>query len=190
VHTVVRYESGEVAIDCNGNERQVFDHVIMACHSDQALKILGSAATPIETEILSAFPYHTNEAILHTQHDVLPRTRRAWACWNYFNPREPHSAATVTYNMNILQSLDCEKTYCVTLNDNGRIRPENIIRTINYAHPTFDSRRKQMQDRHDELVNHHGISYCGAYWRNGFHEDGVVSALNVVDQIAEVPQYV
>ncbi len=160
-----------------------FDQVIFACHSDQALRILGSDVTETEQEILSAFPYQKNVALLHSQSDVLPKQRRAWASWNYFNPKEETTAATVTYNMNILQSLDSETTWCVTLNGEDLVRDENVVASIEYAHPTFSAGRRVMQARHLELCNLNATSFCGAYWGNGFHEDGVASALRVVDAI-------
>ena len=164
-----------------------FDHVIFACHSDQALRILGDDATPIETEILSAFPYQKNVALLHKQFDVLPKQRRAWASWNYFNPKQESDAATVTYNMNILQSLETDTVWCVTLNGENLIRDENVVASIDYAHPTFSVGRKSMQARHQELCGANATSFCGAYWGNGFHEDGVVSALRVTDAIEQQP---
>ena len=164
-----------------------FDHVIFACHSDQALSILGDDATPIEKEILSAFPYQKNVALLHKQFDVLPKQRRAWASWNYFNPKQESDAATVTYNMNILQSLETDTVWCVTLNGENLIRDENIVASIDYAHPTFSVGRKSMQARHQELCGANATSFCGAYWGNGFHEDGVVSALRVTDAIEQQP---
>ena len=164
-----------------------FDHVIFACHSDQALRILGDGATPIELGILSAFPYQRNVALLHTQSDVLPKQRRAWASWNYFNPQQESDAATVTYNMNILQSLKTETVWCVTLNGEDLIRDENVVASIDYAHPTFSVGRKTMQARHQELCGANAASFCGAYWGNGFHEDGVVSALRVTKAIEQRP---
>lgn len=161
-----------------------FDHVIFACHSDQALKILADDTQPNEREILSAFPYQPNVATLHTDASVLPQNHRAWACWNYFCPSKTPDQPTVTYNMNMLQSLECNQTFCVTLNDEGRIDPAKVIRTFEYAHPTFSTSRQAMQSRHHELINHNMTSFCGAYWRNGFHEDGVVSAMRVVNQLA------
>ncbi len=169
------------------SEFQTFDHVVFACHSDQALRILGDQATETEREILSAFPYQPNTAVLHTQHDVLPETRRAWASWNYYNPTSPTESATVTYNMNILQSIKSKTVFCVTLNDHDRIRSENVIGTWQYHHPTFNVQRREMQGRHAEVLNVNSTSFCGAYWGNGFHEDGVNSALAVADKLQQVP---
>jgi len=180
-------EPTSVTVAANGQSND-FDHVVFACHSDQALRILGGDTTPTETEILSAFPYQKNVALLHTQSDVLPKQRRAWASWNYFNPKEESNAATVTYNMNILQSLKSDTVWCVTLNGEDLIQDENVIASIDYAHPTFSVGRKAMQARHDELCSVNATSFCGAYWGNGFHEDGVASALRVVKAIESFKQ--
>ena len=178
VRSVVR-QNERVWVTLAHQSPQEFDHVIFACHSDQALRMLGAYALPHEREILSAFPYQSNTATLHTQASALPKNRRAWACWNYFNPVVRTESATVTYNMNLLQSLAAATVFCVTLNDTGRIRDENVLRTFEYSHPIFDVRRQTMQRRHQELINQHQVSFCGAYWGNGFHEDGVRSALAV-----------
>lgn len=162
------------------NGAEVFDHVIFACHSDQALRILADDATPTERELLGAFPYGRNVAVLHTDTALLPRTRRAWASWNYRLREHGDERPTVTYNMNILQGLRAGHTFCVTLNEEARIRPDRILRTFEYHHPVFTTRRAAAQARHAELLNVHRTSFCGAYWGNGFHEDGVVSALAVV----------
>ena len=176
----------EIVVITQDGQSHLFDHIVFACHSDQALRILGNQATAVESEILSSFPYHPNTALLHTQESVLPKNRRAWACWNYFKPERASSLANVTYNMNILQSLNSKQTFCVTLNDDGRIRDENILGSYTYMHPTFEIRRKQMQARHHELINRNSTSFCGAYWGNGFHEDGVKSAIAVANQLEKI----
>lgn len=162
---------------------EVFDHVIFACHSDQALRILGEEATPAEREILLQFPYSRNVAVLHTDTKLLPDRRKAWASWNYRVTGEADAPASVTYDMNILQSLDSEETYCVTLNDEKKIDPARVIDTFVYHHPIFTSKRAAAQARHHELIGPNRTSFCGAYWRNGFHEDGVVSAQRVVEHL-------
>ena len=191
IESVQRQVDGQiVGVRAAGDsEVQKFDHVVFGCHSDQALKILGDDATATEREILSAFPYQPNTAILHTQSDVLPKTRRAWASWNYFSPSESDgqsNSATVTYNMNILQSIQSETVFCVTLNDESRIRDENILGSWQYHHPTFNLQRKTMQARHAELLGANATSFCGAYWGNGFHEDGVKSGIAVAEQLNQV----
>ena len=166
------------SIDVNheqGVER--FDEVIFACHSDQALRLLDQPST-VETEILSHFPYQENETVLHTDTSVLPSNHRAWGSWNYHLARHSEKAASVTYNMNLLQSLRAKSTFCVSLNEEG-IRDDRILKRIRYHHPVFRTGRERMQARHAELIRGQRSSYCGAYWGFGFHEDGVRSALAV-----------
>lgn len=162
-----------------------FDHVVFACHADQALQILGPAATPTERAVLSAFPYQQNQAVLHTDESVLPRRKRAWAAWNYHLPAGDSDQATLTYNMNILQSLPARETFCVTLNSDQRIDPARIVRRFRYSHPVFDRRRTSMQQRFAELQATNRTSFCGAYWGNGFHEDGITSGLEAARHLLE-----
>ncbi|MHC4217606.1 MAG: NAD(P)/FAD-dependent oxidoreductase [Planctomycetota bacterium] len=155
-----------------------FDHVIFACHSDQALRLLGDASI-LEHDVLGAFPYQRNDAVLHTDASVLPRRRRAWAAWNYHIRAEDRDAVAVTYNMNILQTLRSRHTFCVTLNDDEGIDPGAVVDRFVYEHPVFTAGRVEAQARHEELIDVNRTSYCGAYWGYGFHEDGVNSALAV-----------
>lgn len=178
VTSVTRTEDRIELLPQNG-EAEHFDHVIFACHSDQALRILGEAATPTERELLSAFPYEQNVAQLHTDTTVLPHCRRAWASWNYYAARQANNKAAVTYNMNILQNLKSKSVFCVTLNGEDRVEPSKVIRRINYEHPIFTNQRAEAQRRHNEVIGRNRTSFCGAYWGNGFHEDGVKSALAV-----------
>ena len=181
VRTVDRRSDHVRLVDGHGQEGR-FDHVVFACHSDQALRIL-SDATPIERELLGAFPYEPNEAVLHTDPSVLPRKRAAWASWNYHVRREERDSVAVTYNMNILQGLRSKHVLNVTLNDDdgndGGIDPSRIIRRIRYEHPVYTVERASAQRRHDEVIGVNRTSYCGAYWGYGFHEDGVRSAVAV-----------
>lgn len=159
-----------------------FDDVIFACHSDQALKLLDKP-TDTETELLTAIPYQANEAVLHTDSTILPKRQLAWAAWNYHILEEKRSTAALTYNMNILQSLRTSTIYNVTLNYTEAIRPDKIIKKINYMHPRFTLDGIKAQNRHAEISGQNNTYFCGAYWRYGFHEDGVVSGLKVVDQL-------
>ncbi|MBI1324633.1 NAD(P)-binding protein [bacterium] len=179
----VRRQPGHVEVTPVGGAPEIFDHVIFACHSDQALKILGENATTTERQILSRFPYSRNVAVLHTDESLLPVRRKAWASWNYRVTGDPAAPASVTYDMNILQGLDSETTFCVTLNDEKRIDPAKVIERFVYHHPIFTSDRAAAQARHHELIGPNRTSFCGAYWRNGFHEDGVVSAQRVVESL-------
>ena len=157
-----------------------FDEVIFACHSDQALRMLGQPSG-LEEKVLSGFPYEINEAVLHTDSSVLPRCRKAWSAWNYRIGESDSNvaAATVTYNMNILQHIQSDRTFCVTLNDTQQISDTSVISRHKYAHPVFTTQRAILQSTHDQLIRRNRTCFCGAYWGNGFHEDAVNSALAV-----------
>lgn len=168
--------------------RQQFDAVFLACHSDQALRLLQDP-TQAEREVLGAMPYQANDVVLHTDTRLLPKRRLAWAAWNYHVLARPHDAVAVTYNMNQLQSLEAPVTFCVTLNRTDEIDPARIIGRYSYEHPLFTPAAVAAQARHSELNGAHGVYYCGAYWRYGFHEDGVVSALAAVRDFNERRQH-
>jgi predicted NAD/FAD-binding protein len=130
--------------------------------------------------VLGVIGYQENEAVLHTDTRLLPRARRAWAAWNYHVPAEPLARVALTYNMNILQCLDAPETLCVTLNRREAIDPARILKRITYHHPLYTPAAVAAQARQRELNGARRTYYCGAYWRFGFHEDGVVSALEAL----------
>jgi len=180
----VRRFSDRVEVICQAAPPETFDHVIFACHADQALRMLADP-TPIERDVLGAFPYERNTAVLHTDTALLPRRKRAWASWNYRIGPDPQAPATVTYCMNILQRLTSQHVFNVTLNGDDQINPQKVLGRFVYEHPVFTTRRAAAQARHGELINVRRSSFCGAYWRNGFHEDGVHSALVVCRALAD-----
>jgi predicted NAD/FAD-binding protein len=183
----IRRHPGYIEVKARDAEAQRYDRVFLACHSDQALRLL-SDATPQEREVLGAIDYQVNEAVLHTDAALMPRRRRAWAAWNYHVPEQgwsPDGKVTLTYNMNILQGLDAPLDFCVTLNNTAAIDPDRIIRSLEYAHPIFTERAVAAQRRHREINGARRTYFCGAYWRFGFHEDGVVSALNALEHFHE-----
>jgi uncharacterized protein len=177
----LRRDRDGVLVWPRGGEPERFDEVVLATHSDQALRMLEDA-TPLERSVLEAIPYQLNEAVLHTDVRLLPRRQRAWASWNYHWRPEPGPRATVTYHMNRLQSLQAEREFCVTLNRTEAIDPERIIRKITYAHPVFTSAGVEAQRRFFEISGRDRVHFCGAYWGWGFHEDGVRSALRVAER--------
>ena len=185
VRSVVR-GTESVAVETERGVKH-FDEVIFACHSDQALLILGEQASAVEQSVLGAIPYEPNTAVLHTDTSLLPRRTSAWASWNYHIPAGTSDHATLTYNMNILQHIQSRHTFCVTLNEDSSIDPEKIIRKFRYSHPVFTAQRKSAQQRHGELIRNDRLSFCGAYWGNGFHEDGVNSGLAVASAFEETP---
>ena len=157
---------------------ETFDHVIFACHSDQALSLLADP-TRSEREVLGAIPFQKNDVVLHTDTSVLPRARRAWASWNYHVRQDPGVPATVTYNMNKLQTLEASGTYCVTLNATELIDPGAVLYQTEFSHPLYTREARAAQMRRSEISGTDRTHYCGAYWGFGFHEDGVRSAVEV-----------
>lgn len=178
--TAVRRCPAGVEVVIEGGRHERFDEVVLACHADQSLRLVTDMDRE-EQELLGHFPYQVNEAVLHTDTALLPDRRRAWASWNYRIPEHASDGVTVTYNMNMLQGLDSRKIYCVSLNQAGSVDPSTIIRRIRYEHPLFTPGRDEAQANHGALIRRRGISYCGAYWGFGFHEDGVRSALAVCE---------
>ena len=182
VREVRRYtDHVEVVTDEGG--REIYDAVFFACHSDQALALLADP-TPVEAEVLSAIQYQDNEAVLHTDESIMPRRRKAWAAWNYHLPEAEQEHVAVTYSMNILQGLDARNQYLVTLNNDSAIDPDKVVERVQYEHPIFSLESVTAQARQAEL-NVDRTYFCGAYWRHGFHEDGVVSALNALEHFEE-----
>ena len=177
VTSVARNETVRVAT-VSGTE--TFDHVVMACHSNEALALL-SDPTPAEKEILGAIAYQDNEVTLHTDESLLPRLRRTWAAWNYQDDPAVSDRATLTYNISTLQSIDAPRQFLVSLNSQHAIDPEKVLRRFTYAHPVLDDITVAAQSRQSELHTEL-TSFCGAYLGFGFHEDGARSAVQVCER--------
>jgi uncharacterized protein len=177
VARVERQDDG-VEVTPAGAEPERFDEVIIAAHSNQALRMLADTSAS-EAEVLGAIPYQPNEAVLHTDRSLLPKRRRAWASWNFHLRDEPLGRTTVTYHMNRLQSLRSEQEFCVTLNQTDAIDPDAVVKVIRYEHPVYTPAGLAAQRRWKEISGVRRTHYCGAYWGYGFHEDGVASALRV-----------
>jgi predicted NAD/FAD-binding protein len=171
----VRRLPGEVRVRTRRGEVESYDHLFLACHSDQALRLL-EAPSGVEREVLGALPYAANEVILHTDAGLLPRRALARAAWNYHRLADPQEPVAVTYDMNVLQSLDAPVRFLVTLNNRAAIDERRILRSFRYDHPVYSPQAVAAQRRHREVDGAMRTYYCGAYWRSGFHEDGVVSA--------------
>jgi predicted NAD/FAD-binding protein len=175
--------AGRVRIIAAGRWPELFDRVVIATHSDQALRMLADPSRA-ERKILGAIPYQRNEAVLHTDATLMPRRRAAWSSWNFHLVDGPPRGTTVTYWMNNLQRLDSERDYFVTLNQGERIDPAKVIRRISYDHPVYTKRGVAAQARRAEISGVRDTHYCGAYWGWGFHEDGVVSGLRAAEEVA------
>jgi len=177
VQAVVRHQHDvEVILDTGVQER--FEHVVLACHADQSLTMLRDSSST-EQEILGAFPFQSNTAVLHTDIRLLPSRKRAWASWNYHIPQSQHHAAALTYDLSRLQQLESPSPILLTLNNSNRIDPKTILRTFLYDHPAYSSVSITAQARHHEISGNNRTHFCGAYWGYGFHEDGVNSGLAV-----------
>lgn len=177
VHAVRRDADGvELRLD-EGSER--YDQVVLACHSDQALRLLADA-DPREREILGAITYQTNDVVLHTDASLLPRRRKAWAAWNAHVPAQTGDRCTVSYCMNLLQGLDTPEPVIVTLNRTQAIDPARILRRMTYHHPLYSHAAVAAQARRDQIQGRRRTWFAGAYWGWGFHEDGIRSAVEVV----------
>lgn len=159
---------------------EVFEEVVIATHSDQALSLLADA-TRLEKEILGAIQYRVNETVLHTDESLLPRRKRARASWNYHLAQDSREIGrpSVTYYMNMLQNIDSQTHFCVTLNRSEAIDSSKVLARLEYDHPVFTAETMAAQERRDEINGANHTYFCGAYWGYGFHEDGVNSALEV-----------
>jgi len=157
---------------------ETFDEVVIACHSDEAMALI-SDPSENEKSVLSAMPYSENNVVLHTDETLLPHREKAWASWNYQLSADRHKAASVTYNMNILQGLSSDNTFCVTLNQKDDIDPKKILQEFTYHHPIFSAQSIKAQQQRHLICGQRHTHFAGAYWYSGFHEDGVRSAVDV-----------
>jgi predicted NAD/FAD-binding protein len=197
----IQRKPDHVEIKARGQEVKKFDRVFLACHSNQALALLRDASTA-ERAVLGAMAYQRNQAVLHTDNSLMPRRKRAWAAWNYHLLRTAAGSirtaagsirtaaardgkVSLSYNMNILQGVKAPVDFLVTLNHRDAIDPAKIIAEFDYDHPVFDRAAVAAQQRQRELNGSLSTYFCGAYWRNGFHEDGVVSAMNAVEHFKQ-----
>jgi predicted NAD/FAD-binding protein len=188
VREVRRMQAAGVTVTTDqGQER--FDEVVLACHSDQSLALLGDA-TEAERSILGAVRYHPNRAVLHTDTAVLPRRKLAWAAWNYARAADTgreQAAVCLHYLINRLQPLPWQQPVVVSLNPDPAHPPDpaTVIGEYGYSHPVFDGAAMQAQQRLGEIQGRSGLWFCGAWTRYGFHEDGLTSGLNVVQGLLE-----
>ncbi len=174
----VRRSEQDVTVTTRQGEEHTFDQLVLATHSDQALSLLADASTA-EQAVLEAVAYQANDVVLHTDTSVLPRNKEVWSAWNYSLDAQERDSAVLNYNMNLLQNLDAAETFCVTLNNTAAIASDKILGSYRYDHPVFNAAAVRAQQRWDDINGVRRTWYCGAWWGNGFHEDGVTSALRV-----------
>ncbi len=180
IEKVVRRSHG-VELATSEGDLEFFDHVVLATHSDQALALLADP-TEDEREILGAIGYRRNTATLHTDDSLLPRRPRARASWNWRQGARG-DAPTLTYDLSRLQGLPSTRPICLTLNGPDAVGPEHVIDTMVYEHPVYDAAAMKAQRRHAEIDARDGVSFAGAYWGYGFHEDGARSAVEVARRL-------
>ena len=178
IRRIERDETGVTLHFADGRTEQ-FDKLVLACHSDQALRLLGESATAEEQQVLGGIAYQQNEVVLHTDTKLLPKRERAWAAWNYNLDANVSDRATLTYNMNLLQGIDAPVTFCVTLNNTTAITPERVLGVYQYAHPVYNELTIAAQQKRSLINGKLHTYFAGAYWYNGFHEDGARSAVDV-----------
>lgn len=177
VESVIRSRR-QVTVKAAGQSCEYFDEVVFASHADQCLSMLADP-TPQEREILTAFPYQRNEAVLHTDTNCLPNCERAWASWNYHIQPGKDECASVTYDLSRLQNHRSPVPILLTLNESHRIDRHKILRTFDYYHPAYSLASIAAQRKFEQISGKNRTHFCGAYWGYGFHEDGVNSALAV-----------
>lgn len=180
VLAVRRDLTGVLLRHARGEER--FDQVVLACHADDALRLLADP-TPDERDLLGAFAYQSNDTVLHTDARLLPRRRKAWAAWNAHVPARAGETCTVSYCMNLLQSLPGEVPLVVTLNRTDAIDPARILARRHYRHPVFTHAAVAAQARKGLIQGQRHTWFAGAYWGFGFHEDGLRSAVEVAQAL-------
>lgn len=177
IQQVVRTPKG-VEITLNGVV-ELYDEVVFACHSDEALALLADHATTQERAVLGAIGYRANSVILHTDQTLLPRKKLAWSSWNYLLDDDTRKPPVLTYSMNILQNIEAPVEFCVTLNAKNKIDKSKVLGEYEYAHPVFTQKAIEAQANWGVVNGVNKTWFCGAYWFNGFHEDGVKSAARV-----------
>ena len=160
------------------NQTKTYDCIVIGTHSNQALSLLKDP-TKEEKNILNAIKYQKNIALIHHDESILPKRKLAWSSWNYLLDQNNYDKVSLTYNMNILQSLKSDRTFCVTLNNNFEINTNKIIKEIVYHHPLFTKESVDAQNNKNRICGQNNTYFCGAYWGYGFHEDGVKSAIDV-----------
>ncbi len=182
----IRRLSAGVEILAGDNEPQFFDHVVIATHADQALRLLADPDAK-EQAILGAFGYQPNEAVLHSDESLMPARRRVWSSWNYTSESVGNgSALSVTYWMNVLQGIPKDRPLFVTLNPIRHPDPAKVVRVDLYDHPVFDAAASAAQAQLWSLQGVRNSWFCGAYFGAGFHEDGLQAGLAVAEQLGGV----
>ena len=179
--TKIERSEDDVSVTTSGAPEK-FDQVVLACHSDDALRLLSDASN-VESMRLSGIRYQSNSVILHTDISQMPRQKRAWASWNYRLKKDRSQLPIITYDMNRLMRINSKHQFMVTLNNESDIDESKILGKYQYGHPVFDRGAIETQNRWQEINGVNRTWFCGAWWGKGFHEDGVNSAIRVAEAL-------
>lgn len=184
-----RMDDAAVVEDWFG-QTETFDAVVLACHADQALALIENP-TPAESQVLGAFDYQSNEVFLHSDLKLMPKRRAVWSSWNYLanTTTSNQSSVSVTYWLNHLQRLECERPALVSLNPIEKPDEEHLVAAMHYDHPMFDQKALHAQQRLSEIQGRHRLWFAGAHWGFGFHEDGLLSGLQVAAALGVTPPW-
>ncbi|MHA6263052.1 NAD(P)/FAD-dependent oxidoreductase [Arenibacterium sp. CAU 1754] len=186
----VRRTVAGVQVKAWGGDWETYDDVVFATHSDDAMRLLEDA-TPREKATVGAITYQPNDIVLHADTSVMPKRRSCWSSWVYTEDRRaPSDKIDLTYWMNSLQPIPEEDPHFVTLNTKRQIREELIYDTVTLRHPVYDTAALEAQERVREFNGTQSTWFCGAWMRNGFHEDGLASAHDVVHAISRADRAV
>nr|MCH9798645.1 amine oxidase [Betaproteobacteria bacterium] len=179
--TKVVQKSKQIEVTDSQGAKRLFDHIIFACHADEALQMI-EAPTADEASILSNFQYQHNQIIVHTDTSFMPQHQQCWSSWVYLSEQkqDKSNGVSLSYWMNNLQSLDTKVPVIITLNPARRPKENLIMDEHSFSHPIFDYNAIVSQDKLDRIQGKRNYWFCGAYQRYGFHEDGLLSAVNVV----------
>jgi uncharacterized protein len=179
----VKFESGKVKIIARDGNTREFDKVIFACHGDEALKLLADP-TADQQRLLSCFKYQANKATVHTDESIMPKAKIAWSSWNYrIDQSDRFAQPSTIYWMNSLQGVSDKKNYFVSINEAKEVDPRKIIREIDYTHPLFDVKAIEAQKELKSLNQTGPMYFCGSYFRYGFHEDALMSAVELCSSL-------
>lgn len=183
--TAVHRQAQGVEVYQEDGSRQHFDQVILACHADQALRLLGDASES-ERNVLSAFRFTPNRAVLHSDHRFMPRRKHLWSSWNYLRRGAGDAGLSLTYWMNRLQPLPSRQHLFVTLNPHRQIDPAKVHASVDYEHPLFDARAIAAQSELWQIQGTNRTWFAGAWMGYGFHEDGLQAGLEVAERLGPI----
>jgi uncharacterized protein len=167
-----------------GGESEFFnyDKVILATHADEALSIIENPSNE-EKKTLSNFSYKENFAYIHTDEKIMPKNKAAWCSWNSLMNKENIEKNSITYWLNLLQNLKCDKNIFLTLNPYFEIDKSKILKKVKFTHPYFDQSALDFQNKLQNLQNKRNILFCGSYFGYGFHEDGIKSSIEMLKNL-------